>query len=221
MTTTTTHGHHNEDMFSLTLIRDQEDSTFKVVFIDIRQPNHRHRITLSKNNEIGTTLSSWLAVHVRELLARIDRSEMLISEPDAVLELPGLVLGRLKMLVHTSLKKVRQVIVRYTYFVGGIQSALKLDTHFEHPVVTKRDALSVAVLSDICNPAFEILSADVGDTEDPLTADRKKSAKRLMDRKEELAFYVELLRRYVETGFAWIDEPDQVERSISNAEQRT
>ena len=203
----------DEAMFSLTLLREVEDGPYKVIAVDVRQPNHRHRITLSKNNEVGKALSSWLAAHVRELLTKIDRSEMVIYEPDAVFELPGLVLGRLRMLVHTNLRKVRQVILRFSYFVGGLQAAFRFDTHIKEPVVTERDAMSVAVISDICHPAFDILSPD-GTGLVPLgRSATKEEVERYGRQKEELAFYVDLLRRYVDASFTWLDGPERQRNS--------
>ncbi|MEL7117134.1 MAG: hypothetical protein AAGP08_16385, partial [Pseudomonadota bacterium] len=149
------------DMLSIQISLDDDMRTYQVDSVDIYQPNFRHRLSFSSDKSVGAILAPDLADYVNAILGRIDRDTMVLSEPDAVLDLPGLVLGKLRVLVHTSKTKTRQVIIRFAYFIGGVQAAFRVATHFSLPTISHREALAVAALHDICIPVFDVVSSAI------------------------------------------------------------
>lgn len=187
------------DMFSIQLSLDQTTQSYQVDSVDIYQPNFRHRLTFSSDKAVGAILSEKLAEYVNGVLGRIEQDTMVLSEPDAVLDLPGLVLGKLRVLVHTGAQLTRQVIVRFAYFIGGVQAAFRVRTHFDLPTVSHREALAVAALHDICIPVFDVVSSAVsGLFEDsPYRHTPRERLSKLSDVESDLLFYLQLLKRYV------------------------
>ena len=187
------------DMLSIRLSQVDGADRFHVDSVDISQPNFRHRLTFTKKNNVDAILAPQLADYVNNLLDRIDQDTMVFTEPEAVVDLPGLVLGRLRMLVHTAENYARQVIVRFSYFIGGVQAALKVDTHFQLPTVTHREALAVAVLHDICIPVFDIVSSAISGLFEDSTfkSSAQERLQQFSDVENDLLFYLELLKRYI------------------------
>lgn len=188
----------NSDMFSLQLSETPDGTGYKVNSVEIVQPNFLHRLTFSRNNLIHEVLSFDLSSYVLKLLDQINQDTMVFSEPDAVVELPGLVLGKLRMLVHRSQKKQRSVIVRFAYFIGGVQAAFRVDTHFQTPSVQHREAVAVSALMDICIPAFDIISSQLPklpeEQKSEAVSDRLSALSHL---ESDLTFYLCMLQRYV------------------------
>ncbi|MEM8554098.1 MAG: hypothetical protein AAGF71_04640 [Pseudomonadota bacterium] len=123
----------------------------------------------------------------------------LTTAPDMILDLPGAVLGRLRVLRIKGAQGRMQVFVRFAYFIGGIQAAFRDRTCFDTPTLTHREALATAILTDICMPTLDLaaLSAatGAGDTTQERMVNRLEDMQR---RQDDLVFYVELLKRYVQ-----------------------
>ena len=208
----------NSDMLSIQLSTGCDDQNYAIDSVDILQPNFRHRLTFSKNNDVGSVLSPWFAEYVGKILQKIDRGSMVFSDLDAVVDLPGLVLGRLRMLVHTGKNLARQVIIRFTYFIGGVQSVFKAETHFLPPEITAQDSLDVAALRDICVPVFDIVSGAVVDVLDD-TVPRRAAPNQIAsysDVESDLLFYLALLKRFIcATNSANTRPPDESVLALS------
>ncbi|KMW60300.1 hypothetical protein AIOL_000453 [Candidatus Rhodobacter oscarellae] len=202
------------DMLSIQLSQAPGDAGFIVDSVDIAQPNFRHRLSFSNQNGVDAILSPKLAKYVQKLLGSINKDAMVFSEPDTVVELPGLVLGRLRMLVHTGANLARQVIIRFAYFIGGVQAAFGIETHFSLPSVNHREALAVAALHDICIPVFDVVSNVLGGLFGDDTAQRSAQERlsRFTELESELLFYLELLKRYIKSAgeFAELQPPPNV-----------
>lgn len=187
------------DMLSIQLSLETPNSDYQVDSVDIHQPNFRHRLTFSGNKEVDAILSPRLAAYIADLLNRLDLETMVLSEPDAVVDLPGLVLGKLRVLVHAAKTKARQVIVRFAYFIGGVQAAFRVSTHFDLPTLSHREALAVAALHDICIPVFDVVSSALGGLFDDNARQEtpRTRLQKLSDVESDLLFYLQLLKRYV------------------------
>lgn len=189
------------DMLSIQLSQRPGREGFVIDSVDIVQPNFRHRLSFSNGQSYEHVLTPKLAEYVATLVSSIDRDAMIFSEPEAVVDLPGLVLGRLRMLVHTAKDAARQVIIRFAYFIGGVQSAFQVETHFKLPTVTHREAIAVAALHDICIPVFDIVSSVVAglfnDDSGPVAT--RGRLDRFAEVESDLLFYLELLKRYIKS----------------------
>lgn len=205
------------DMLSIQLRSEAGSGVYQVDSVDIFQPSFRHRLTFSGDKDFAAILSQNLSDYVTTLIDRIDRDTMVLSEPDAVLELPGLVLGKLRVLVHTAANRTRQVIVRFAYFIGGVQAAFRVKTHFELPTISHREALAVAALHDICIPVFDVVSSAISGIFDDgsLPAHSPKvRLSRLSDVESDLLFYLQLLKRYV-TASSLAGEPLEAPKVVN------
>lgn len=193
-----------KDMLSIQLSLAKDTERYVVDSVDIHQPNFRHRLSFTRDKEVEAILSPKLADYINALLAKVDQDRMVFSIPDAVVDLPDLVLGKLRVLVHTAQDKTRQVIVRFSYFIGGVQAAFKVATHFKLPSISHREALAVSALHDICIPVFDVVSSAVTGLFDDGMRDfsPRERLSKLADVESDLLFYLQLLKRYVATSHA-------------------
>ena len=187
------------DMFSIQLSKRSNNSDYQVDSVTVVQPNFKHRLTFSDRKLVGDVLAPQLSSYVETLLERIDMDTMVVSEPDCVLDLPNLVMGKMRMLVHSVKDIGQQVIIRFSFYVGGVQSAFSINTHFAVPTVTHREALAVAALHDICAPVFEVVASAVNglyddDLQQIFDLDKFQEHEEL---ENDLLFYLELLKRYI------------------------
>ena len=187
------------DMFSLQLHELGDGSGYGVQSVDIFQPDFKHRLTFSTRNNIHSVLVPELAAYLEDMIARIDKDTRVHSEPDAVVDLPGLTLGRLRVLTFDPVTDAKRFVVRFAYFIGGLQAAFNVDTRLALPTVSHREAIAVSALVDICTPALNIIAhrefLGEGRSSDETLLLAKLDG--IDEVQNELSFYLQLLKRYV------------------------
>ncbi len=187
-----------QDAFSIHLFRSAGADEYRVNTVEVLHPEFKHRLAFNRNNRVCEILEGRLAHYVTALLAEITADKMVVAKPEEIVDLPNLVLGRLRMLVTTTEKGAKSVLVRFAYFIGGVQAAFRAKTFFPETIFSHRERVAVKALESICLPLFDILGATGGpdlaaEAAEPLAA----RLRRIVHSGDELRFYNDLLVRYV------------------------
>ncbi|WP_245897296.1 hypothetical protein [Roseobacter denitrificans] len=155
--------------------------------------NFRNRVSFQESCDLNTILAPRLTDAIRASLKTLSEGAQVLSLPDFLVELPGLVLAGAHVMVMEAKDGARNAIFRFTEFMGTVNNAFKLDVGFSEPYATHSDKLAVNILEEICLPilnlcrAFDMLN---------LTQDRA-FAKAISDKAMEFEFQTELLKRFI------------------------
>ncbi|MEL6587381.1 MAG: hypothetical protein AAFY65_08370 [Pseudomonadota bacterium] len=192
------------EMFSLQLARHEGPEPLRVITAEVSRRGFRHRLMFGEMNLIEDVLQPDLAGYlVRELGKVTDTSPRIIEKPDLALPLPGLMLGKMRLIIgHNGLMQNR-VIIRFKYFIGGLQNAFATKCYFDRPALEHRDEIGVRALEDVAMPLLNIANfsrAQAVGT--PAPQDGSDGVGSVLGGIEaqatELEFYASLLRRYVQ-----------------------
>lgn len=187
----------SNDMLTITLWETSGDGVI-VRSVDVLNRTVSHRMSFVKSNGLRQTMAPAMAERIEQVIASLPRDAGVFTEPDFVLEMKSLMLARLRVLVSTTKTGVRQVILRFKYFLGSLQDAFLLGTHFAPASLEHRERIAVETLVDIAAPIYDMAHID---SSSPVIAQNNGAVERRLDElarnAEELKFYMALLSRYV------------------------
>lgn len=177
-----------------------KDSKIRVSSVELLQPDIRNRYSFRRPRALSELFVSDLADALEEALTRFERGSRILSMPDFSVQLPGLVLGGLRLLSTRLEDGTDAIMVRVRDYVGSIKTAFRFDPAMAMETSSVRERIAVEVLQDIVNPLLDILSiakdapAEVlRDNSDALN----RQLRRMGARQEELSFYTGMLQRYI------------------------
>ncbi len=189
-------------MLSLQLRRSGTDMPVEVLAAEITRPGFRHRLTFECDNSLAEALQPELAEFIEVVLAdTIEAGPTVVDQPKATVCMPGLTLGRLRMIVGAPIGDKRLVTVRFRYFIGGIQNAFAARTYFDRPALAHREEIGMRALEDIAVPLLNMaMTARSWSDAVPqgMFHDGMANALGAIEAHAvELEFYAGLLRRYI------------------------
>jgi hypothetical protein len=185
------------ELLSLTISREI-GAAVSLQSVDLNGRGARHRISFTRGSRIRDVFQAELAECIEALLERLPTHGHAFSDPDFLIELPGLTLARLSVLVRAMADGAAQIVLRFRYFIGSLQNAFRTELRLPLPTLDHRERIAVEALADIATPIFSLALADrahVRTKEDEDIVLRR--LEQLSARACELNFYLTLLTRYV------------------------
>lgn len=170
-----------------------ENKTISLRSCEVLGRGFRNRVSFQDRSDIDSILVSRLAHSVRKCLLSIPDGAHVLSIPDFLVELPGLVLSGVRVLVMEFKDGARNAIFRVKDYMGGLNNAFHADIGFLEPYSEHSDRLAVNVLADICLPLLNMCrEMETSQVEKPhyLPTD-------FNDRVKEFEFQTELLKRFI------------------------
>lgn len=188
------------EVFSLQLLREAEGEDLRVITAEVTRRGFRHRLMFGEDNHIRDVLQTDFASFLTTELDRIPfRSPRVIERPDLVLPLPGLMLGRMRLIVGHNGTLQHRVIVRFRYFIGGVQNAFDTKCYFDRPALEHRDEIGVRALEDVAMPLLNMANfSRAFPGLDQIANGMSNALGSIEKQASELEFYASLLRRYVQ-----------------------
>ncbi len=185
--------------FLITLLKDEYACDYSVRAVDVSTQTFKHRMTFSDHETLADVFSSVLVRALEALLCDLNQPDMVRSLPDEIVDLQGLVLGRVRILVATNTDGRRTVSLRFSHFVGQFQNAFADRLGLSNALADQHAVAEASAFLDVVTPILNIASAFNNDqTADGTRTSLEERMKRLHMDTEELRFYVELLRRHTE-----------------------
>ncbi|MGR3501095.1 hypothetical protein [Pseudaestuariivita sp.] len=187
-----------ESMFAMSLRVGDTEESCRVISADVRSGDFHHRMSFMRGDRLDQALCPDLARTVREVLGDLASGQAVFSAPDRVIELPGLVLARMRVLSHVLADGTRKVTMRFMYFIGSIAAAFRRQDYVANPVAAQSNAVALAALEDICLPACDLaMLPDVSELPEGSRAALEERLRLMALRRDELYFHVELLKRFL------------------------
>lgn len=184
------------DMFSINL-SDDSIRGLRVQSVEILSPDLRQKLSFRGAMDLKDVFVPLLANRLERVLSRISDGNGVHTKPDLVITFPGLVLARLRILVHRTPEGARQVLMRFKYFIGGLQNAFRVQTHFTEPSLLHREKLAIEALTEIATPLFDIANAALAsDQVEDIQRALQEHLLHLSENAQELSFYLTMLARY-------------------------
>ncbi|MEM7710061.1 MAG: hypothetical protein AAF264_04790 [Pseudomonadota bacterium] len=190
------------EAFSLSLWRDGTTEAVRVRRATMSRPGVRHRLAFTSHDRLDDVLAPALADRLRPVVATaMDDAPARLDHPREMIALPGLILGGLTLTVGRPRVGGLSAILRFRYFIGGLQTAFAARTGFDCPSLAHREALSLRALDDVARPLLDMagaLSTLPQVQHDPRAAAGMARTLAVVEAQAaDLDFYAGLLRRYV------------------------
>ncbi|HBS99839.1 MAG: hypothetical protein ACU0A5_02275 [Salipiger marinus] len=117
----------------------------------------------------------------------------------AVLQLPHLILGGVRVLSHLPVMGVQRVTLRFKRAFGALQSFLQPQHRTEDMTRQGLDKAAAEALLSFLTPTLELAQIDQRALQDPEVCDLVATRlDRLAETRDELAFFAHLIRRFVD-----------------------
>lgn len=185
------------DMFVVNL-QLQADGPAVVRSCELLHKNYRNRISFTKMPDLFSVFQGRLASAINALVEEFGGARNIVSKPDFEIDLPTLKLAGLTFLVSMAKDGVRQVILRFRYFIGTFQSAFTLDMGMAQPTIPHKERIAIESLVDIVGPLYGLaLLEDQRPLKDGTSSDVENALRDLQGKAHVLKFYSDLLLRYV------------------------
>lgn len=177
-------------------LEKRRDRTIHVLACEIAGPNFTNRTLFHGESQIATVLNPELAEAVFDKLAEVGPQHQVLSIPGFLLEMPGLTLSCMHIMVSEERDESQKIMVRFQTFLGSLGKVLRAKVGFDTAVVSNQEKIAIQVLSDIALPLLNLCRlpemANISEKEG-----RVEEIRRLLaDRADEVAFHVELLKRF-------------------------
>lgn len=157
----------------------------------------RNRTSFTNARKVEDVFSPDIASGLYRLLGNISAKMRILSLPDHLVEVTGLVMGGIQLVTNFAEDGSAVVIMRFKHIIGGIQNAFVSAFGLSDPVAELRDDLAIEVLADLSMPLLDICSyvEALGVTEDQLGHPVLRSVAKHAG---EIRFQVELIKRYLD-----------------------
>lgn len=153
----------------------------------------RNRISFQENRTLEDVLAAKLAHAILAHLKDLPAGAHVLALPEFLVEVPGLALSGLHVMVMDAKEGKRNAILRFTEFVGALNSSFRIEIGFQDPYPSYSDKLAVNILEEICLPILNLCQNFAG-----LEHDNHSMLPRdFADRAREFEFQTELLKRYI------------------------
>ncbi|MER5172551.1 hypothetical protein WDB91_13235 [Thioclava sp. GXIMD2076] len=116
-----------------------------------------------------------------------------------VIEVPGAMLGGMRIIAQRSVNGMQRVAVRFRNMVGQLQAILSIRHRSEGQTLTTLEKGATDALLSLLMPCLDLAHVEIdtfSDSDLPFKVALRLQA--LTQKKEDLAFFAHMLRRYVE-----------------------
>lgn len=177
---------------------------------DILGRGFRSRFSFTDNRLVEEVLMPGLAQSITGNLQSVPDGAQVISLPDFLLELSGIVLSGLHIMVSEACGDARSIILRFKHFFGSVSKAFRVDLGIETALVPHGHKLAMNVLEDICLPILNLCHT----LDDLARAQGQVVNPKLLSLTQEFYFQTELLKRFI------TNSPEASLISVSDRKQR-
>lgn len=153
----------------------------------------RNRVSFQENQPIEEVLVGRLSHEIHKSLKTVPDGAHVLSQPEFLVELPGLALYGIHILVMEAKDGIRNAILRFKEFIGAANLAFVEDMGFHEPAATHSEKLAMNVLEDICLPILNLCET----FESLARANGQAVPATVSDRAREFQFQTELLKRFI------------------------
>ncbi|QBF30552.1 hypothetical protein CFI11_04905 [Thalassococcus sp. S3] len=135
-----------------------------------------------------------VASALSEHLSWISDDAEVISLPEFLVQIPGLIISRAHILVSEMADGLRHVMCRFQHVMGSLSRMFKIDIGLGEQLFDMRERIAVEVLRDISMPLLDLCARlRAVKTNDDLG----EIATHLADKSSEIGLFTEMLKRYV------------------------
>lgn len=181
---------------SLTLSHASPSSPWTAIDVVVTRVDHRHRITFAEEQPFDQVFCREIVDLLAPILGGFADRNAVYTNPDVEISVPGLSLGRLRVIYSTHGASPSRVLVRFAAYAGNPHRLLLADAGFTHPMDSLASKVYRDALDWVLIPAINILMVDETDgfgKEDQ--AELHDALARLRTAKNQLLFQVEMVKR--------------------------
>lgn len=170
-----------------------EDDSLHVRSCEILGRGFRNRVSFQDTSELEQVLVAKVAHSIRKSMSGLSEGAQVLSLPDFLVELPGLVLSGAHILVMKLKDGKRNAIMRFKEFMGSLNIAFHPNVGFQESYANHAERLATNVLADICLPLLNMCR----DMEYAQVDAQDRLPRGFSERAREFEFQTELLKRFI------------------------
>ncbi|MEM7242096.1 MAG: hypothetical protein AAF429_07915 [Pseudomonadota bacterium] len=198
------------DMLSIQVAKDVVTGQIFLKSIEIAQPNFHHRMIFKENSVLEEVITPEFSEYIVGRLRQLGQDRQLISVPDTIFALPGIAMGRLRLVARSSGTNPRRITFRFKYLIGSLQRVIFPNLNYQFPKISAQDTLRLSNLKDLVLPISQGLAdTQVGFSEGEVAFEGAKKQS-LEHVEQDLLFYIELLKRYVQ-GMSEVEDLEKAQ----------
>ncbi|MEQ6249334.1 hypothetical protein ABMC89_10630 [Sulfitobacter sp. HNIBRBA3233] len=187
-------GSSDQQKFVINMLASPKSQPF-VRSCEIVGPNMRQRTSFGENSAIEDVFENRVAQGLRDCLERLEGGQGILSLPELLIEVEGLILVGVHLMVRQLETGERAFIFRFRTFVGLLQRIYHPRLGLTDPMAGLTDNLALAMLCDVGLPLLDICATHEGrqipdDRLDPMS-------KSVLNNAHELRFRLELIKRFL------------------------
>ncbi|MCV3271935.1 hypothetical protein [Roseobacter sinensis] len=191
----------------------KDDQTILIRSSEVLGRGFRNRVSFQTLDSIDDVLVPRLAHALHRSMASIPEGSQVLSLPDFLVELPGLVLSGAHILVMDVKDGVRNAIFRFKEFMGALNNAFTQNIGLQEPYANHAERLATNVLADICLPLLNMCH----DLEYARVDAKERLPRGFAERAREFEFQTELLKRFIFNAGIGHAQPTQMHLSADTA----
>jgi len=183
---------------SLTLTRDLLTDEWFADRIEFHLGGARNVTTFKCATPIGSAFSADFVAQIRKHLPQTTDAAVIV-ESESVVQTQRLVLGGVRVVAQQARHGVQGVIMRFKQALGAMQSVLLPKYRTEQTTREALDRSAAEALLYLLRPCLDLAEVEL-DGESEVLEQVARRLEGLAENKDELRFFVYLLRRFVENA---------------------
>lgn len=191
-------GHYGDALGRRLVLKLSRDPAGQVSVLacEVISSSFTNRTVFHGKSGLFDVLVDDLAAAVSRMLQALNGRRQVVSLPEFLLELPDLILSSVHMIVSEAADGAQKILLRFKRAFGHLGGALRARIGFDGPAPAAAEEIATDVLADIATPLLNLCRAPAPNG---LREEQRmyQAQQNLADRAEEIAFYAELLKRYV------------------------
>lgn len=184
----------------------REDKSLQIRSCEVLGRGFRNRVSFQDSGDLDKILVGKLAHAIRKSMTNLSDGAQVLSLPEFLVELPGLVLSGAHILVMKLKDGMRNAILRFKEFMGSLNNAFHPNIGFQEPYSNHAERLATNVLADICLPLLNMCR----DMEFAQVDAQDRLPRGFAERTREFEFQTELLKRFIFNAGIGHAEPTQM-----------
>ncbi|WP_339107046.1 hypothetical protein [Thioclava sp. GXIMD4216] len=192
------HSHHEYGIVTLHLLRDDATGAWFAERIEMNLDNMRNQITFRQPEPLAGAFTSPFAEALIHYLPQ-NGDFSVSTNSHNLIEIPGLVLGGMRIIAQRNVNGLQRVAVRFRNVIGEFQAVLSIKYRSEGQTLTTLEKGATDALLSLLIPCLDLAHVELdtfADADLPFKVALRLQT--LTQKKEDLAFFTHMLRRYVE-----------------------
>jgi hypothetical protein len=187
----------SNDTLQLRLVRDADSGEWFAEQIEPNRGDTHHRIGFRNALPLSEAFVPEFIESILPYLPAND-SKGVMADTGAVIEIPGLVLGGIRVIAQNVVTGIQSLTIRFIRALGALQSMLLPRHRTETDIFAKLEGAAAQTLLSLLNPALDLAAVGPASTLPRNVFEQVADRLEVLARnRDEIGFFAVLLQRFI------------------------